>query len=500
MTIQCVSSLVIFGGTGDLSRRKLIPAVCRLAACNALPSDLHLILTGRKPTTREALFHTLEDGHPEFRAQGSLSKNGLERLRERIHFIPFDPSSPEDPPHFQKRLEDLESRGAAPARLFYLAVPPAQVPAFLFALPSFFDPGSTPRCPSRLLLEKPFGTSLITSRELNSLVTKVAGEDRVLRIDHYLGKEAVQNILVFRFANTFFEPVWNRQFIDHVQISFAERIGIGTRGPFFDATGIMRDVVQNHLLQVLCLTAMEPPLSHRLESIRMEKRKVLAALHPIKPAETPANTVRAQYFSGSDASGPLRAYTDEQGVAPDSQTETYTALRVFVDSWRWAGVPFYLRAGKRLSSAATEIAVFFKKTPINLFPPQAGEVKPNHLVIRVQPNDGIHLSMNSKEPGMTLKLSETAMDFSYQTSFGSFRPDAYERLLLDALNGNPSLFLSSEEIESAWGFVDPILEGWHQPGLNKLHEYPANSKGPEAADQLIQADGRKWRPLGSAER
>ncbi|RCK81501.1 MAG: Glucose-6-phosphate 1-dehydrogenase [Candidatus Ozemobacter sibiricus] len=495
---RCTSSLVICGGTGDLARRKLIPALARLQAAGALPADLHVVLTGRRPLPREDLIRHLQEGAGA--TTDPLPRRGLEALYERFHYVPLDPNTPGASGPFAEALQAIEGKGAAPARLFYLAIPPEQIGAFLTVLAPFLARDRQTSCPARLLIEKPFGTDLASARVLHRRLQEVADESQILRIDHYLGKEAVQNILALRFANVMFEPVWNRQFIDHVQISFAETIGVGTRAAYFDRTGILRDVVQNHLLQVLCLTAMEPPLSHRPTCIRIEKKKVLAALRPIAAADTPTQTCRGRYARRQRGDGPpLPGYLEEPGIAPDSTTETYAALRVWIDTWRWSGIPFYLRAGKRLSTSLTEIAIIFKEVPGHIFPPEVATgrttIAPDVLVIRVQPDEGIHLTVQSKVPGMEFRLAPVDLDFSYQESFATYRPDAYERLLLDALHDDDGLFLQHDEIEAAWAFIDPIREGWAREAPARLEEYEAGTEGPAGAAALLAADHRHWRPL-----
>ncbi|NLI75281.1 MAG: glucose-6-phosphate dehydrogenase [Candidatus Riflebacteria bacterium] len=492
---RCTTSLVICGGTGDLARRKLVPALCRLRAAQALPADLHVVITGRRPLTRQALLATLQEAVAG--TADSLSRTGFEAMGDRFHYAVLDPADPAGCAAFAQALQDIEGRGAAPARLFYLAIPPEQVGAFLQALAPLLARDRGTPCPARLLVEKPFGSDLASASALNRRLQEVVSEDQILRIDHYLGKEAVQNILALRFANILFEPVWNRQFVDHVQISFAETIGVGKRAAYFDGAGILRDVVQNHLLQVLCLTAMEPPLSHHPECVRLEKKKVLAALRPIPADETAVQTCRARYTRRErTGEAAVAGYLQEPGIPPDSSTETYAALRVYLDTWRWSGVPFYLRAGKRLSASQTEIAVVFRQVPAHIFPaPGGGPVAPDVLVIRVQPNEGIHLTVMSKVPGMEFRLAPVDLDFSYQEAFAAYRPDAYERLLVDALHGETSLFLQHDEIEAAWSFIDPIREGWKREGPSRLGGYEAGTDGPTAADALLAADGRVWRPL-----
>ncbi|MFZ2955408.1 MAG: glucose-6-phosphate dehydrogenase [Candidatus Ozemobacteraceae bacterium] len=509
----CTSSLVIFGGTGDLTRRKLIPALARLRAAGVLPSDLHVIASGRREMTREQLVGIFREDIALRYPHDVLLKTGFEALAAQLQYVRLDPGTDGALEAFSDALKAVEGRGGAPARLFYLAVPPDSVGELMELLAAPLARGRTERCPTRVLVEKPFGHDLASARALNARLLEVAREDQIFRIDHYLGKEAVQNILVMRFGNSLFEPLWNHSMVDHVQISVAEEIGVGSRGAFYDKTGVVRDVVQNHLLQVLALIAMEPPLSSSADPVRDEKVKLLRSLRPLSEQDIVTHTVRARYGANlnrtkspdapSDSSIPaLRGYLEEEGIPADSTTETYAAFKIGIDSWRWAGVPFYIRAGKRLSTSLTEVAVFFKSVPRSIFPTSAGQPEPNALIIRVQPDEGMKLSVQTKIPGMSLKLGTVDMDFSYQKSFGAYRPDAYERLLLDALNGDPALFLRNDEIDAAWSFVDPILAGWHAAGASGLENYSAGTDGPAAAHHLIGVDGgRTWRPLvGTANR
>lgn len=492
---SCAATLVIFGGTGDLARRKLIPALAHLKAANALPSDLKLIITGRTEISVSDYISGVIDIHATSSASSRQVLRGIEELRPLIRTVRLDPSAPGAAELFASSLAGIEEPAGNRVRLFYLAVPSEHMEPFLPVLAPLLSKRTPCGCRSRIIVEKPFGHDLASANFLQEKLASVADEDQILRIDHYLGKEAVQNILVMRFANAFFEPVWNRHYIDHVQISFAEELGVGHRAAFFESTGILRDVVQNHLMQVLCLTAMEPPISHRPESIRLEKRKVMAALRPINPAEVASSTIRGQYSAGRSGRVAVPGYLEESGVRPGSRTETFAALRLFIDTWRWSGVPFYLRAGKRLSASQTEISIHFRPVPGHLFPASAGIPQPNVLVMRVQPNEGSHLRVNVKIPGKQLELGTAGMDFSYQTTFGPDRPDAYERLLLDAIQGDPSLFIGQDEVEAAWRFIDPILQAWRENDASPLPAYSAGSDGPDEADAFIRADGRTWRPL-----
>lgn len=486
----CSSSIVIFGGTGDLASRKLLPALCRLQAAELLPADFHIFVTGRAEMTTETFLEHLKQKEAKVFKNDKRCAKGFSCLNKRIKYLRANPSMANEAEDFRRRLLEAEPQ-AAPARLFYLAVPPNSMQSFIKLIKPFSEENSDTRCPEQILVEKPFGQDLTTARELNKSLLEVFQENQILRIDHYLGKEAVQNILFMRFANTFFEPVWNSRFIDNIQITFSENIGIDGRAGYFDQTGILRDVVQNHLLQVLSMVAMEPPLTHQPHDLHLEKNKVLKALRKYRPGEVSSETIRAQYIAGKVDNHQAVGYLDENGVHPGSQTETYAACRVFVDNWRWGGVPFYLQAGKRLEHNVTEIVVSFKPIPHSIFKDLSGKIEANRLHIRIQPNEGIVLKVNSKPPGMHLQVSDVGLRFSYDSEFGDYRPDAYERLLLDALSGDSSLFLSNNEIEESWKFIDPISEAW-KSGNQPVYKYHAGSRGPEESSQLLARYGHRW--------
>ncbi len=488
----CASSIVIFGGTGDLARRKLLPALCRLNHAGLLPYDFHVFATGRSEMTTAAFLENFVQQEAAVMKKDQRFAAGFEGLRQRIRYLRANPGLKNEPEDFKRRLM-AEEPLAAPARLFYLAVPPSGMESFISLIKPFSDTRTDHNCPERILVEKPFGSNLATARELNASLLKVFSEDQILRIDHYLGKEAVQNILYMRFANLFFEPVWNNRFISNVQISFSEEIGIGGRAGYFDQAGILRDVVQNHLLQVLSMVAMEPPLSHRPGDLHLEKNKVLKALRKYKPEDVASETVRAQYLPGMIKGEPVKGYVEEEGVRVSSKTETYAACRVFLDNWRWGGVPFFLRAGKRLERNMTEIVVNFKPVPHSIFPTLAGKIESNRLYIRIQPDEGITLQLNTKPPGMAMQVTDVGLKFSYDAEFGDYRPEAYERLLLDSLQGDSALFLSNSEIEESWKFIDPIIEGW-QEFNQPMFSYPAGTAGPKEACDLIEKSGHHWRP------
>lgn len=488
----CASSIVIFGGTGDLASRKLLPALCRLNHAGLLPDDFHIFVTGRNDMTDQEFLTAFSEREKKLFATDTRFSEGFKELVKKIRYLRADPSRENEAEYFFRTVSEKEPM-AAPARLFYLAVPPDSMESFISLIKPFSENNTEKNCPPRILVEKPFGHDLESARRLNKSFLESFEESQILRIDHYLGKETVQNILFMRFANLFFEPVWNNRFIENVQITFSETIGIGKRAGYFDQTGILRDVVQNHLLQVLAMVALEPPLSHRPQDLHLEKNKVLKALKKYSEEEVPHETVRARYSAGLSDGIMIPGYLEEAGVNNDSQTETYAACRVFIENWRWAGVPFYLRAGKRLDRNITEICISFKPVPHSIFPMYAGKVEPNRLYIRIQPNEGITLQLNSKPPGMKLAVTDVGLKFSYDSTFGDYRPDAYERLLLDALHGDSSLFLSNSEIEESWKFIDPIINSWNhfrQP----LFEYQAGSSGPSEACGLLQKLGHQWRP------
>lgn len=482
----CASSIVIFGGTGDLATRKLIPALARLNSASLLPKNFHLFPTGRSRLSKEQFIEKFINSQQKIMAEDSNFTAGFANLKDRIHYIQVEPGSSKATEDFSAKLRQLEP-AEAPARLFYLAVPPSSIDAFARLVKHLSDQTTNEQCQKRILVEKPFGENLESSVLLNKSLTQAFDEDQILRIDHYLGKEAVQNIMVMRFANTFFEPVWNNHYIDNVQITFSEAIGIDKRADYFDKTGILKDVVQNHLLQVLCMVAMEPPLSHTPEDIRLEKSKILKAIRKLRPEEVATETIRARYKAGNK----MKGYLEEPGVDQSSLTETYAACRLFIDNWRWGTVPFYLRAGKRLDKNMTEICVSFKKLPHNIFANSTLSIAPNRLYIRIQPDEGIKLLLNSKPPGMSMQVTDVGMRFSYAEEFGDYRPDAYERLLLDALKSDNSLFISNAEIEESWKFIDPIIQGWNKYN-QPLYEYEAGSAGPDQACELLRQHQHEW--------
>ncbi len=486
-------TLVVFGVTGDLARKKLIPAVYDLANRGLLPPGFVLLGFARR-VWGDGDFEQVAKESARKGARTEFREETWVRLAESIRFLPgsFDDDQAFD--GLAATLRELDStHGTQGNAAFYLSIPP---PAFPTVLSQMQRTGMADNAQSggwrRVVVEKPFGEDLESAKKLNALVDSVFTAQDVFRIDHYLGKETVQNLLALRFANELFEPIWNRQHIDSVQITMAEDVGIGTRAGFYETTGAARDVLQNHLLQLLALTAMEEPGSFDAESLRTEKRKVLGAVLP--PTDLKRYAVRGQYDQGWLAGERVKAYRAEKDVDPKSRTETYAAVRLEVESRRWAGVPFYLRTGKRLPRRVTEIAVLFRKAPVLPFShTDTEELGSNQLVVRVQPDEGMTLRFGSKVPGTQMEVRDVAMDFQYGEAFTESSPEAYERLLLDVLLGDASLFPRNEEVEQSWRVIDPIEDFWAGQKRDGPHLYRAGEWGPKAADDMLAADGRAWR-------
>lgn len=488
-------AMVIFGASGDLTRRKLLPAVYSLARDRLLPESFAVVGYARRPYTDETFRERVREGCDSHARRRPVDATLWERFAPGISYVQGTFGEPEGYRKLKAHLEELDkARGIKGNRLFYLATPPS---SFAEILKNLREEGllddDEGQGFSRVIIEKPFGRDLETALTLNTAVSQYLREDQTYRIDHYLGKETVQNIMVFRFANGIFEPLWNKKHIDHVQLTVAESIGMEGRGRFFEEAGILRDIIQNHLFQILSLMAMEPPVSLEANAIRDEKVKLLRSLRPVDLDNFEKDVIRGQYSTGSVAGSEAAAYLDEPGVEEGSTTETFAAMKLFIDNWRWAGVPFYLRAGKRLPKKVVEFAIHFKQAPQALF----RDVLPrgtssNCLVVRVQPDEGISLTFDSKVPGPSMQIHPLNMEFRYGSTFGAAPPEAYERLLLDAMLGDSTLFIRDDEIELAWKWCDPILKKWAEPET-ELHTHPAGSWGPEAADELIHQDGRRWR-------
>ena len=495
-------TMVICGATGDLTERKLAPALYNTLLGGFLPPEFTVVGFARRDLTDEQFRQHLLDGINTHSRNRPAKPAIWESFARGIEYHPGDFDDPEVYEALAKRLDRIDrDRGTAGNRLFYLAVPPSLYPEIVthlaragLAANGEGRTGGNRRGWTRVIVEKPFGHDLASAKALNRAFAAVFEENQVYRIDHYLGKETVQNLSVFRFGNGLFEPIWNRRYIDSVQITVAETVGVEGRGEFYDQTGALRDIIQNHGLQLLAMFAMEPPVEFGSEDLRDEKLKVLRAVKPMAPDDVGTNTVRGQYVSGWVEGERIGSYRDEPEVAPDSHTETYAALKMSIDSWRWAGVPFYLRTGKVMPSRVTEIAVQFRRAPLALFQ-RAGvpQVEPNVLAIRVQPDEGILLRFGAKVPGQGLQIRTVNMDFRYGSSFAVDSPDAYETLLLDAMVGDASLFTRSDEVERAWAILDPIHQAWKDGIGGPLHFYGAGEWGPPAADELLERDGRGWR-------
>jgi glucose-6-phosphate 1-dehydrogenase len=490
------SALVIFGASGDLTRRKLLPALYNLARGHKLPPRFSVIGVARTAMTDDAFRAQFEESLREF-AGITATDEVAASLARRLFYLAGETDDPDLYSRLRTRLDQADGTEGA---LYYLALPPS---AYQTVISRLGESGLTSTPPPgwrRIIIEKPFGTDLRSARDLNALVHEHFAEDEVFRIDHYLGKETVQNLMVFRFANGMFEPIWNRRYIDHVQITAAETVGVERRAAYYEGAGALRDMVQNHLIQLLALVAMEPPIAFTAAGVRDRKMDALLSVQPLvaerEEAGEPVNVVRAQYADGWVAGSEVAAYRREPGVAPSSITETYVALRLQLDSWRWAGVPFYLRTGKRLPKRTTEIAIQFRRPPLEIFKRiSASSVAPNLLIINVQPDEGISVRFEAKLPGTRMQLAPVMMNFRYGTAFGVDVPEAYETLLLDAMLGDPTLFARHDFVEASWALITPVHDAWQNAASTTIPTYEAGDWGPSEAAALIARDGRRWRTL-----
>jgi glucose-6-phosphate 1-dehydrogenase len=489
---------VIFGVTGDLTHRLVIPSLYNLAATDLLPDKFCVVGVARKGMSNDGLHDSLMKGLRQF-ATRPVDDAVAKRLLECVTSIEADPKDPASFDRLRERLERLEAnRETGGNRLFYLATPPdafAPISRELGRTGLLREEENGPW--RRLVIEKPFGTDLASAKALNAELLKIVDEHQIYRIDHYLGKETVQNILVLRFANGMFEPIWNRNHIDHVQIIVDEKLGVGHRGSFYDSTGALRDMVPNHLFQLLSLAAMEPPIRFDAHSVRTEKADVLAAIQIQSEAEALRNSVRGQYLGGKIDGIEIPDYRKTKDVKPDSTTETFVALKLTIDNWRWAGVPFYLRTGKALGIKRTEVAIKFKEAPFAMFRcTPVDRLSQNYLVISVEPTEGISLQFNTKKPGPTIVIDDVEMKFRYKDYFKAEPSTGYETLIYDCMIGDNILFQRADSVEAGWQAVQPFLDAWKKAGARGLEFYKAGSEGPAGAEELLKRDGRSWRKLG----
>ncbi len=489
-------AMVIFGGSGDLTRRKLVPALYNLSRKRMIPGGFTILGISRSPMKDEEYRSRLREWVDKAEEAAPSDPETWEPFSQGIYYLP---ANFHDAAMYARLKEVLAAydtrRGTGGNRIFYLATAPSDYVDIIRNLGSAGmareDSGWV-----RAIIEKPFGRDLASARALNREVSAVFREDQVYRIDHYLGKETVQNLLVFRFANGIFEPIWNRQYVDHVQITAAENIGVGTRGAYYEEAGALRDMIQNHMMQLLTLVAMEPPPDFAPNSVRDEKAKVLRSIRPCTPEEVGRVAVRGQYGRGFVGGREMPAYREEQGVSPDSTTETFAAIRFTIDNWRWAGVPFYVRTGKNLAKRATEIAILFRRTPHLIFrQAPTDQVESNVLALRIQPDEGITLKFEAKLPGQSMNIRPVSMDFRYGSTFGPHLSSAYERLLLDCMVGDPTLFDRIDSVELAWSLVQPFLDRWSSTDGGPIPTYASGSWGPAEADALLARENRRWRRL-----
>jgi glucose-6-phosphate 1-dehydrogenase len=490
-------SFIIFGVTGDLTHRLVIPALYNLAATDLLPDKFCVVGVARKAMSNDELRERLMKGLHQF-ATRPVDDAIAKRLLECVTCIAADPSDPASFDRLREQLEELEARRQTGGnRLFYLATPPDAFAPIIRELGRTGLLREEKGAWRRLVIEKPFGTDLASAKALNTELLKIVDEHQIYRIDHYLGKETVQNILVLRFANGMFEPIWNRNHIDHVQITVDEKIDVGHRGSFYDSTGALRDMVPNHLFQLLSLAAMEPPARFDAHAVRSEKAEVLAAIQTQSEADALQNSVRGQYQGGEIGDSAIGDYCKTENVKPGSTTETYVALKLTIDNWRWAGVPFYLRTGKALGIKRTEVAIKFKQAPFAMFrDTPVDRLSQNYLVISIEPTEGITLQFNTKVPGPTISIDGVEMKFRYKDYFQAEPSTGYETLIYDCMIGDNILFQRADSVEAGWQAVQPFLDAWKKAGAKGLERYKAGSEGPADAEELLRRDGRSWRKLG----
>jgi glucose-6-phosphate 1-dehydrogenase len=482
--------IVIFGGSGDLTKRKVLPALYNLFLDGHMPDQFEVLGVARTPLADEEWRGAMKEAIAAFSRQGAPSETGWNAFAPHLHYIS---AGYEDSSTYLPRIQEMGKDWAtAPARILYMATPPELFQVVARAVRD--SDVAQDRSGTRIVLEKPFGRDLVSARNLTAVLTETFDESQIHRIDHYLGKETVQNILALRFANAVWEPIWDRRYIDHVQITVSEELGVGHRGGYYDQAGALRDMVQNHLLQLVCLIAMEPPVSFAADEIRNRKVDVLNAIRPMSTKTVPLLVVRGQYGPGAEGGVPVPGYRQEERVDPQSETETFIALKLFVDNWRWQGVPFYLRTGKRLPTRASEVSLQFQPVPHQPFPAAAvADLRANRLVIGIEPDEGVWLQTEAKRPGLEMIIGSVGMHYTYKEAFQAPSVDAYETLLLDVMRGDQTLFMRADQEEAAWSVLTPILDFWAEAPAGDFPNYPAGSWGPEDADTLVVRDGRSWR-------
>jgi glucose-6-phosphate 1-dehydrogenase len=493
--------MVIFGVTGDLTKRKLLPALCNLAQDNLLSKQFAIIGFAANDQTTESFRKTLTEDIPKY-APAQIDLKVWDWFAERIYYVKGDFQDPEAYKRLQQQIDEAtKQHNTLGNKFFYLAVAPRFFAPIVQQLGQIGLTKEENNHWTRVIVEKPFGHDLDSARQLNQDLKKVLSEKQIYRIDHYLGKETVQNLMVFRFTNNIIEPLWNRNYVDHVQITAAETVGVEHRGGFYETAGALRDMVPNHLFQLLTMTAMEPPISFDADEVRNKQAEVLHAIQPLGPEDVLTNMVRGQYDEGLVGGLPVPAYREEPDVAPESNTETFVALKLHIDNWRWAGVPFYLRTGKRLAQRTTEVVIQFRRTPFILFRnTTVKNLETNRLVIHIQPEEGISLSFGAKIPGSVMKLGLVNMDFDYETYFGVEHNTGYERLLHDCIAGDATLFQRADMVEAGWSVIQPILDVWRALPARGFPNYAAGSWGPKEADDLLGRDGRAWRRIGEEDK
>jgi glucose-6-phosphate 1-dehydrogenase len=485
--------LVIFGASGDLTQRKLIPAIFNLFCRGFLPRHFAVLGCSRTSFSDDDFRNKVVYNNEHLKQKKTTSEEEMKRFADQIYYQPVDSSVSNDFEKLKNRLEALDGSWSTRGRyIFYLSTPPSIYEVIPEQLYKYGLTKENDGSWKRLIIEKPFGNSLSSAKALNLELLRYLKEDQIYRIDHYLGKETVQNLLVTRFANSIFEPLWNRNYVHHVEITSAEDVGVEKRGGYYEHSGALRDIVQNHLLQLLAVVAMEPPVQASAKDIRNEKLKLFQSIRPFSHEDIRENVIRGQYMASKIKGKEVKGYREEHGVNPDSRTETYVAMKLFIDNWRWAGVPFYVRTGKRMPTKVTEVVIHFKSTPHHLFAGSNQMHTNNILVIRIQPNEGILLKFGMKVPGEGFNVSRVNMDFLYEDLANAYIPDAYERLLLDCMQGDPTLYARGDSAEATWAIVDPILEAWKEDKEIKMYGYPAGTWGPENADILI-GEGKSWR-------